>query len=443
MKGRVAKTRVLPAPGSIVVDVGTSVAYDQVVGRVEYIPGPMLRLDAARALGIYPEHLGAMLLLQPEDAVSAGEVFAETSEFFWSHSLRSPIDGYLALYSRHLGYVYIREPVPAAPSAAISIRHSDLSLSKLQFSQAVLVIAGQVVQKDQWLLRAGKAVAPLLCRVQSVSLSEGEIVLRPLFQPTELLAGISGTIVEVGNGACVIAAYGYRFPGEVGYGGEAVGKLRVLPGENADVHRADLPDDLQGCLLVCRGGIDADALQYLTEQRVAGLIAGYIDPLVLQHFLPQHPLLHLGGLMETDFPMLLVNGFSGAMPDDLYRRMIKLQSRQAYLDASTQIRAGVRRPELLVVLPEEELPPEEDPGANTAEAIDIGARVRLKRGPHLGAEGIVQALSVERQETAAGTKATLIKVLLENGETLQIPLVNCRAIAFEDEEESLDIGGER
>ena len=431
MKQMITKRRYLPSPGTITKAIGERVAFDDIVGKVGYVPGALLRLDAAKHLGILPSRVGSVLTHDIEDFIATGEVLAESSSFFWSRKLQSPIDGYLAMYSTRLGYIYIREPVATVQSDSVVISHKDLGLSKLQFSERVLVSSGQMVSRGQHLLRGGKYVALALSRVISVSLFEGEMVLEPIFHATEITAFIDGVVIAVEEAdSCLVAAKGYRFKGEVGYGGEAVGRLRVLQTANLELDASDLPDDLADCIIVVQGSVSEVVLSRLAEQNIAGLVMGYAEPLTLKRFLPSNPLQHLGMLMETPFPIMLINGFTKPITGRVFKQIALLDGQQAALDAATQIRAGIIRPELLIALADEEIDLAENYNNLYMESAGLyeGAKVVILREPHPGEEGMLQKISSTREETPAGTLTTLATVLLDNGKTVQVPVFNCRVL---------------
>ena len=241
---------------------------------------------------------------------------------------------------------------------------------------------------------------------------------------------------------------GHRFVGEVGYGGEASGILRPLLGDNRDLDVADLPSDISGCIVAARGGITEAALAKLAELEISGLVLGTIDPVVLAAFCQDNPLHKIGILMKTPFPLILLQGFSGPMPAQVYAQLESLQGRQSALDASTQLRAGVVRPELLVPLPEENFVGENGVlwpadmlalGENGVRPPYVGAKVMLKRDPYLGSEGVITAIQARREATEAGTLATLAHIQLGDGTRCKVPLANCQLLP----EEHVVLKGER
>ena len=442
MKQIIHIKRRLPAPGHWLFAVGEHVAHDEIVGKIDYSPGPLVRIDTARQLGVAPAALPKHMVGKVDDYVQQGERIAHSHEFFWDRYVESPIDGYLALWSRFLGTVYVRVPLAAEAREPVVISAEAMGITRLSFAERILVAEGQLVNTGQPLLRGMDAVAPMLCSVEHVSLAEGKLVLVPLFQPTQVQALMEGHVTEIPEASlCIISSVGHRFLGEVGYGGEASGTLRPVLGDSRDLDAADIPTDISGCIVVARGGITETALAKLAELEISGLALGTINPVVLAAFCQDNPLHKLGILMKTPFPLILLQGFSGPMPEHIYDQLESLQGRRSALDASTQLRAGVVRPELLVPLPEENFVV----GANSihpqgggyvvGEIISrppyVGARVILKRDPYLGSEGFITAIQAKREATEAGTLATLAHVQLDDGSLCKVPLANCQLLPEE------------
>ena len=424
----ISKSRRLPSPGRILFEPGSKVTHDTVVGELDYVPGSLVRVDVAKQLGVAGEQLGEILVKKVDDKVETGEIIAASAPFFSRRVARCPTNGYLALWSRYLGYVYIREPIPIGPKDPVTYTAEDLGLSRMQFAANIVAKPGAVAVAGQLLISGSKkVVAPAICRVSEISLSEGYLVISPLYQITELTAFMDGTVSEIPDAdTCVISCTGYRFSGAVGYGTEAGGIIKPLMSEDRDLDVGDLTESLNGAIVVARRGISLAALHHLADEGVSGLVLGCIDPGVLKAFSRRDPLKDLGALMEIRFPIILIQGFGAAMLRTVYDEIASLSGRRGAMDASTQLRAGVKRPDLLVPLPELDLDLYTDEEKITEGHLAIGAQVVLCREPFFGSTGIVEGMETQLGDTPAGTKATLITVRLDNGEAVRIPLSNCR-----------------
>ena len=118
----IRKVRRLPLPGEVLVEAGRHVAADAVVARAQ-LPGNVQVIRGAERLGIEAKDFLALLKKGEGDAVTAGEVLAETKGFFgmFGSKLTAPSDGTIEYVSTLTGTIGLREPpVPLDLLAYIS-----------------------------------------------------------------------------------------------------------------------------------------------------------------------------------------------------------------------------------------------------------------------------------------------------------------------------------
>ena len=107
-----------------------------------------------------------------------------------------------------------------------------------------------------------------------------------------------------------------------------------------------------------------------------------------------------------------------------------LKSREgdiAAVNGATQIRAGVMRPEILIPLSEEEKAHEQESGHSEG-LLEIGRPVRIIRDPYFGMIGEVGGLPAEPQTLDSGSKARVLEVALDSGESVVVPRANVELI---------------
>ncbi len=110
----VRKVRRLPLKGEVLVQVGQSVAADDVVAQTN-LPGEAKPIKVAGQLGIAVEDLPEVMLKREGDVVAAGEVLARTKGLFglFRSECRAPIDGTVESISTVTGVVMLRgRPTP-------------------------------------------------------------------------------------------------------------------------------------------------------------------------------------------------------------------------------------------------------------------------------------------------------------------------------------------
>jgi hypothetical protein len=117
----VRKTRRLPLPGTVLVEVGARVAAKDVVARAD-LPGRVHIVNLATLIGVMPDELAPTLKVAAGDAVGKGQVVAETASFFGLFRSRAaaPTDGTLESVSAVTGQAVFREPpVPVEVTAYV------------------------------------------------------------------------------------------------------------------------------------------------------------------------------------------------------------------------------------------------------------------------------------------------------------------------------------
>ena len=445
------RRRALPAPGKMRVQQGDIVQHNTIIAELDYIPGSMQRVEAAKELGISAELLGDKILYALNDFVPRGAVLAENMEFQSVKSILSPLDGVVVLWSKYNGSIYMRGMAQqAVDSKPIVLLATDFGLSNADFvadfipAMAMYSPLGEkvsahgqlLVMSGQRLFTRMEMVAPYTCHVTVVSKEEGRIEMMPLFKNSELQAGMDGVVKEIPEpGVCILASYGYRYVGAVGYGDQGAGPLRYIACEDKLLEAKSLDNNAQGCIIVAPQGASLEALQVAADVQVAGMVLGSLDMDVLKAFSGQNPLRSTGQLMTLPYPILLIRGFEGAISADDCRELASLNGRHAFVDANTQLRAGVTRPELLVPIPEdialhhERMLADDEPqnGQANVQESDI---VLLIREPYFGSYAKLVSVNAQLQKTKAGTYAVMAKVcLVDSGKTLSVPLANCQRLS--------------
>jgi hypothetical protein len=118
----VAKKRILPLKGQVVVKKGDRVTSDTVVARTE-LPGVVEPINVANILGVPPQDVPEAMLKKIGDHVEEGEVIAKSKSFFglFSASAKAKISGTIENVSSITGQVLLRgAPVPIEVKAYLN-----------------------------------------------------------------------------------------------------------------------------------------------------------------------------------------------------------------------------------------------------------------------------------------------------------------------------------
>ena len=107
----VARKRLLPIPGIVLVQEGESVSSDKVVARAE-LPGKVHVVNVVNLLGILPEDLKEFMVKREGERVEQGQVLAENKPLikWFKSTVVSPITGSVETISNSTGQVLLREP---------------------------------------------------------------------------------------------------------------------------------------------------------------------------------------------------------------------------------------------------------------------------------------------------------------------------------------------
>ena len=107
----IRKRRLLPIPGTVLVQAGDKVHSETVLARTE-LPGKVHALNVANLLGAAPDEINDYLVKKTGEAIRRDEVVAENKPIikWFKTEVRSPINGTIDSVSTVTGQVLLREP---------------------------------------------------------------------------------------------------------------------------------------------------------------------------------------------------------------------------------------------------------------------------------------------------------------------------------------------
>jgi hypothetical protein len=232
----------------------------------------------------------------------------------------------------------------------------------------------------------------------------------------ELRAHMLGQVTNVmPDLGVVISAVGAWIQGTWGSGGEAEGILKVLVDDGQKPLRPRAIDvSCHGTLVVGGRILDDQIFEPAIEAKVRGMIAGSAS-------------VDLKPRLEAlPFPVVLTEGFgSSPMSEPVFSLLQANVGREAMLNADTQTRWDVKRPEVIIPLRSEKELPAEKSGPV---ALEKGMRVKIARAPYLGSVGTVTHLPALRQTVESGARLPVAEVELEAEGLVLVPLANLELI---------------
>jgi hypothetical protein len=294
---------------------------------------------------------------------------------------------------------------------------------------------GDKVEKDEIIAKSSSmfglikknAASPFAGIIESVSDSSGQVVIRAPPIPVELKAYVRGTVAEVIPKEGVIIETNAAFiQGICGISGERHGKIRVAIGTPEDVLTAETisPDD-KGKILIGGSLVTYDAIEKALQVGAIGVVAGGIEGNCLSKFIGYEMGVAITGEEEVGLTLIITEGFGKMrMSSRTFSLLKEFDGHEAAINGTTQIRAGVLRPEIIIphklVLSksEEEL----------SRGMVHGTPVRIIGDPYFGKIGTVSSLPVQLKKVETGSDVRVVDVKLEDGEIVTVPRANVEII---------------
>jgi transcription antitermination factor NusG len=266
--------------------------------------------------------------------------------------------------------------------------------------------------------------------IETISHVTGQVILRGEPIPIEVKAYLAGRVVEViPEEGCVIENEITFIQGIFGVGGESYGTIKMAAAAHDQPLTHDLiTPDMKGCVIVGGARVTNEAIKHAIEVGAAGVVSGGIDDQDLKEILGYDLGVAITGTERIGLSVLVTEGFGDiAMAERTFSLLRQREGDAASINGATQIRAGVMRPEIVIPLTAEEKEREQEPD-HTAGQLEIGRPVRIIRDPYFGLIGEVAGLPPEPQALGSGSKARVLEVRIDSGESVVIPRANVELI---------------
>jgi hypothetical protein len=244
----------------------------------------------------------------------------------------------------------------------------------------------------------------------------GRVLIEGQSIPFELPAYIYGTVTNVlAPRGVIIETTGAVVQATWGAGGEATGVLKCLVKKPDEPLLAKAIDPAcHGTILVGGVVLDEATLEQAQEFLVRGIVVGGLSP----ELVPQ--------VEEFPLPIVVTEGI-GAVPMSapVFHLLTTNDGREASINGRIRTRWSTERPEVVIPLPAETLPPSEtQPGT----PLEVGLQVRVVRAPYMGAVGKVVAIPSHARRIETGAKVHGAEVDLGEGAPVFIPLFNLEVL---------------
>ncbi len=263
--------------------------------------------------------------------------------------------------------------------------------------------------------------------IESISDITGQLIIRGKPIPVDVDAYIPGKVVEVlPREGAVIETNAAFIQGIFGIGGESHGDIRMAVGDPGKVLSEDLitPED-KGAILIGGSMVTMGALKKSVDVGVSCIVAGGIRHDDLTAFTGEEIGVAITGQEELGLTVIITEGFGTMrMNQSTFDLLKSFEGYHASVNGTTQIRAGVLRPE--IIIPHEEAT--ELGSEELSSGMVPGTPVRIIRQPYFGAIGTVRFLPVELQQVESESYVRVLNVELDDGTVVTVPRANVEII---------------
>lgn len=267
-------------------------------------------------------------------------------------------------------------------------------------------------------------------KLESVSRTTGQLIIRGEPHPVQVKAYLPGNVIEVipEQGVVIEADVSY-IQGIFGIGGEAYGRIAIACGRHdEELDTALITPEMKDAVIVGGARMTGAAVRRAIEVGASAVVSGGMDDQDLREILGYDLGVAITGSENIGITLIITEGFGEiAMAEHTFRLLSARQGDGASVNGATQIRAGVMRPEIVIPLSDEEKKEELEPEHGKG-VLDVGTPVRIIRDPHFGLIGTVHALPPELTVLDSGSKARVLQVKFDSGETVTVPRANVELI---------------
>ena len=268
--------------------------------------------------------------------------------------------------------------------------------------------------------------SPITGTIESVSRVTGQVLLREPPSPVELLASIDARVVDIVPGQGVdLETEGAYIQGSFGLGGDFAGPRRFLSeGPDEDLAPDQVIKDMVGCVVVCGRRVPIESVHAAQEAGVSAIVGGCIKDSDLRELLGQDLGVAITGQEDLGLALIVTEGFGQIqMADRTFQLLKSLEGKNASVSGATQIRAGVLRPEIIVVTDQI------SEGTTAAgSGLEPGATVRGIRTPYFGLVGQLVSLPSELQTIESGATVRIAEVDFPGRGSVIVPPANIELI---------------
>ena len=262
--------------------------------------------------------------------------------------------------------------------------------------------------------------------IEIISDITGQVIVREPPIEVNIKAYIPGIVADVlpGKGV-IIKSHGAFIQCIFGIGGERNGRLFIVA-ENPDeiLSEDKIVPEHRDKIIVGGSLVTLDALRKAEKLGIKGIIVGGIRGVDISEFLGYELGVAITGQEEIGLTLVITEGFGKMnISSRVFNLLRECDGRLVAINGTTQIRAGVIRPEIFI--PHDKLV--DEIGEEQASGITSGTKVRIIREPYFGKIGTVKSLPVHLREIDTMSKVRIVEVTVGE-EDIIVPRANVEII---------------
>ena len=311
-----------------------------------------------------------------------------------------------------------------------------LNVEPSYITKCMKVEVGEKVNENQVIAESkglfgffkSEVLSPVEGEISQISKITGQIVISEKPEPIEVDAYISGNIKNLYKEEGVeIESTGTYVQGILGIGGEKKGKLKVIKNSLDNVIKAsDITSEYKGCILLIGSFLTHRIYKKAEEIGVIGIITGGFGYNSLSKILGYSLGVAITGT-ESGMTLIITEGFGKInMSKKTYNILSENHNEIISINGSTQIRAGVLRPEIFIFNENKNI--KEILFDENKLILAKGSKVRIIREPNFGKIGTIIDLPFELEKIDSETVSRVAKVLFEDGTAKIVPRTNLEVI---------------
>jgi hypothetical protein len=338
---KIRKKRVLPFDGKILVKEGERVESDTIIAEMFYLGERPFIVDIAGRLNIDLKEIEGYLTKKIGDYIEVRDTIAVRHRMAVRLEAHSPVSGILESISPASGNIVIREKVNKEEIGPVTINCAEeLNIPTKSLQLYLKKKLGNKVEKGGVIasksiyagIRMEYCRSPIFGEIVSIDLKTGNVTVRRPIEERKMDAFIPGVIKEIiPKRGAIIETEGELINGVFGFGGEEYGTL----GEEIIILESPLRrkqfEEYKG--------------------KIKGIITPSINVREFGDLFGEEIKKGITKDNDTGITIILMKGFGEKKLDiEIIKKYNEFKGRLIAIDGRTQIRAGAKRPEIIIPL---------------------------------------------------------------------------------------------